>query len=102
MLTNQEFGVPSRNERQEQNGVGRWFDMKGTAREENNGRCRMLTDSSNDFFVSVIGNQTAAYQKKVNEVLICAGKQCFERVLLNLIRVEQDSKRLLTDFSTTA
>lgn len=46
--------------------------------------------------MSVIGHQTAPNQKEIDRMSIRALEQGYERVLLDLIGVEQDGQRLLS------
>lgn len=56
----------------------------------------MSTNGGNDLFMDVFSYQTTPYQKKINGVTRRAVEQGYKRVLPDLIRIEQDSKRFLT------
>lgn len=66
--------------------------MQRVSRKQNDRRAGVAPNGGNYLFVGVIGNQAATNQKKVDRIIGSAFKKGRKRVLLHLIRVEQDGK----------
>ncbi len=94
MLTDQQFGVPAADERQEQNAVGPVAELKGIAGKQDQRHGATLPDLRQQVVQHVIDHQTST-DKKIIDPAFDRDVECLLHLFqAQLIRVEEDGKPL--------